>query len=219
MTYKEYQQDLMDNYGAIDRTWKLSDNKLIRFDGEGNELYFYDLYHSEKNGFFGALEEVRRFNLVNNKYVVKLNLYQRYKLMSLIGLKKDDITKLNRVKKVMSDYEKSAMRAYSRTVEGGKQVAKAIRNQGPNPVGIIGEVLERKRDTNKGNCEKPRIKPAPTSILGLEKLKSELELQKQEEKLKSVDRYGIEKSKFQQRIEKLAKERLNNSVDISNLNE
>ena len=224
MTYNEYRNDLMDNYGAIDRTWKLNENKLIILDGEGNELYFYDLYHSEKDGFFGVLEEIRRFNLVNDKNVVKLNLYQRYKLMSLIALKKDYITELNRVKKQMSDYEKLIKKGVHKTMEGGKTIAKAIRRQGPNPVGIIQDVLDTKRIRDKAKVvsEKPEIKPAPTKPspkYDYESLKARYQLQlrmelERDKTANDLDRQYLEtqKSKFQKRIEELAKKRLEDSI-------
>ena len=67
----------MDNYGAIDRVWKIDGDKLIRVDGEGVEQYFYDLHISQKNGFWALFDEVKNFNLVYNKQIIKLNLFQR----------------------------------------------------------------------------------------------------------------------------------------------
>ena len=86
MTYNDYKNDLMDNYGAIDRVWKIDGDKLIRVDGEGVEQYFYDLHISQKNGFWALFDEVKNFNLVYNKQIIKLNLFQRYKLFGLLNV-------------------------------------------------------------------------------------------------------------------------------------
>lgn len=231
MTYNDYKNDLMDNYGAIDRTWKIDGDKLIRLDGEGEEQYFYDLHISQKNGFWALIDEIRKFNLVYNKQIIKLNLFQRYKLFGLLNDKVDHIISLNRVKKQMSDFEKMAKKGYHRTFEGGKQIAKAIRNQGPNPAGIIGEILETKRERDKKKSDWVGLggtvsdqTSEPKHKFDYEELKRRYQLQlkielENQRTASDLDRQYVEdqKSKFQKRLEELAKRRMDSSISFDDL--
>lgn len=235
MTYNDYKNDLMDNYGAIDRVWKIDGDKLIRVDGEGVEQYFYDLHISQKNGFWALFDEVKNFNLVYNKQIIKLNLFQRYKLFGLLNDKVDHIKSLNRVKKQMSDFEKMAKKGYHRTVEGGKQVAKAIRNQRGSIPGVISEIIENNREkdkkksdwvglggtvsgNNQTNESNDRFKFDYEELKKRYQLQLKIELENQRTANDlDVQYVNDQKSKFQKRLEEMAKKRLDNSVSVEDI--
>lgn len=228
MTFNEYRNDLMDNYRSIDRTWKRDGDKLIRLNGEGEEQYFYDLHFSDKNGIWALFDEVRKFNLVHNKQVVKLNIIQRYRLYGLLKDKVQVIKALNNVKKQMSDFEKIAIKAYSRTVEGGKQIAKTMLNEFPNPVMDVINIknsVKRRKTTKIINCNCPSGETnKPKHKFDYEELKEryKLQLRIELEHQRTADdltrqEVDMQKSKFQKRIEELAKKRLNDSIDKNEL--
>jgi hypothetical protein len=219
MTYNDYKQDLMDNYGSIDRKWKIDGNRLIRFNGEVEE-YFYDLHHSPKQNIWGAFEEIRKFNLVHNKQVIYLNLWQRYVLMDLISLKKENISNLNMVKKKAEEVRKIIKKGYSRTMEGGKEVAEAIRN----PHGVIEGILDRKRKNDKQEKRSSWVDSKSVEQMKEEyqlKLMEQLEIQKAKEELRKQEirrQYEIiEKSDFEKKLEKLAERRLRQAINKDSL--
>jgi len=213
MTYNDYKNDLMDNYGAIDRMWKIDSNRLIRVNGEGVEQYFYDLFHSEKDNFLGVLEEVRKFNLVNNKNIVKLNLYQRYKLLKLISITKSDLTRLSNMKKQLNDYENRFKKGVSKVVKS-------------NPiVNVIGSVKDMvvKNDSHETpiinkETSNPQYKFDYEELKRGYQLRLKLELEKQRT-ANDLDRQYIQEQKsiFQKRIEELARKRMNDSVSLDEL--
>ena len=231
MTFNDYRRDLMDMYGAIDRKWVKDGSKLIRTDGQDNHEYFYDIFLSQKKGFFGWFESMNNFKLVRGTNVIQLNIIQRYRIFGLLESKLDEIKYLNKFKKQVKAAQKMAEGFGKSAASIGADIGKATMNQGPNPAGVIGEVLERQTARSKRKTEKPKIKAAPTKpnyTIDYELLKNQykVELQKQLERQKDnieLSRQQFEmdkvarKSKFQKRLEEMAKKRMEDSITIEDL--
>ena len=215
MDFNHYYRDFMGVYGYENRKWKLEGSKLTRYSEDGTELYFYDLPDFNKAGLIAWFNGLKGFNLVNNKTIVPLNLYQRWKLYGLIEDKFNEIQRLNRVKEQMASVSKTIGR-------GAKAVAKGL----INPVEAIDKVINKRdqdfydvRDTWREQSVKEHEKamknvkktsPFQTRLnqLAEERLRVQLEAQK------ALDERGvyIQKSKFQQRLEQKAKELRENSI-------
>ena len=154
---------------------------------------------------------------------------------SLLNDKVDHIKSLNRVKKQMSDFEKMAKKGYHRTVEGGKQVAKAIRNQRGSIPGVISEIIENNREkdkkksdwvglggtvsgNNQTNESNDRFKFDYEELKKRYQLQLKIELENQRTANDlDVQYVNDQKSKFQKRLEEMAKKRLDNSVSVEDI--
>jgi hypothetical protein len=220
MDFNHYYRDFMGVYGYENRKWKMDGPKLIRYSEDGTELYFYDLPDFNKAGLVAWFNGLRGFNLVNNKTIIPLNLYQRWKLYSLIEDKFNEIQRLNRVKKQMVSVSETIGR-------GAKAVAKGL----INPVEAIDNVINKRdqdfydvRDTWRDKSVSEHEKAMKNATKRSGKV-SAFQLQLEERQKAAIKAFEVleergnqvKKSAFQERLEQKAQELRDRSISKEDL--
>jgi len=214
----------MNVYGYENRKWKMDGSKLIRYSEKGEELYFYDLPDFNKSGLVAWYKGLMNFNLVNNKIVINLNLYQKWKLYTLIEDKFNEIQRLNRVKEQITSVSKTIGKRIT-SVGKGLVSGSPLTNLVETITSSRDEEFFNVRDTWREqsvtehqkamiNSEKRgEFKSSPFRMEYEETLRHQLETQK------ALDERGhyMKKSSFQLRLEEKANELRDRSISKKDL--
>ena len=139
-----YYKDFSENKEG---TWGIEPNRLIRFDLEGNQLYFYDFKEntfgmSLLSSILNTIVDPLRFVLVDDGEVMPISLFERYKFFNKITTEYYHVKNQSELKKKFK-----AIRSMG---NNKPQPTSKSKNRLQNRLDRMADVINNKRMKNSG---------------------------------------------------------------------